>query len=135
MGLRKLLRGRAVPDGPEPDPDIAEWLAYDDTLRGGYIFTADPEAPPMTLTAPIGVRSTSFEVSVPPDELRLGQCYLLGGPEEPTCEVVQVDVAGQEPGQPRRIRRVLFDTIGGNHPVGTLVTPVTVSRMADLPPP
>lgn len=34
----------------------------------------------------------------------------------------------------RRIRRCMFDTFGRNHPAGTLVTPVTVGRVADLPP-
>ena len=130
-----LFRRRAVAQRDEPPPDIAEWLAYDETLAGGYIFTADPQAPPMTLTAPLVTRSTTFEVSVPPDELPAGQYYLLGGPEEPTCEVVQVEAGEAEPGRPRRIRRCRFDTIGWNHPAGTLVAPVTVGRVPGLPPP
>jgi hypothetical protein len=134
MGLRKLLRRHTETDAADLSPDIAEWLAYDETLRGGYVFTADPDAAPMTLTAPIVPRSTTFWVSVPSDELPAGQCYLLGGPEEPTCEVVQVASDAPEPDGSRRIRRVLFDTIGGNHPVGTLVTPVSVGRVAGLPP-
>ena len=40
--------------------------------------------------------------------------------------------AEPEPGEPRLIRRAMFDTVVMNHPAGTLVTPVTVGR--DLPP-
>jgi len=134
MGLRKLLRRRTATDDADLVPDVAEWLAYDPTLAGGYVFTADPEAPPMTLSEPLELRSTNIRVSVPSDGLPAGQCYLLGGPHEPTCEVVQVETAAPESDGTRRIRRCLFDTFGGNHPAGTLVTPVTVGRVADLPP-
>ena len=44
--------------------------------------------------------------------------HLLGGPHEPTCEVVQVETAAPEPDGTRRIRRCLFDTFGGNHRPG-----------------
>jgi hypothetical protein len=132
VGLRKQLRGPTPAEDGEPSPDIADWLAHDETLGGGYVFTADPHAPLITLSAPITTRSRSFQVSVPPNELPAGQCYLLGGPEEPTCEVVQVEPAKPEPNEPRLIRRAMFDTVVMNHPAGTLVTPVTVGR--DLPP-
>jgi len=134
VGLRKLLRRRAVPERGDPPPDIGDWLAYDETLGGGYVFTADPEAPVLTLAEPLVTRSSSFRVSVPGHELPAGQCYLLGGPDEPTCEVVQVMAGEPEPDGSRRICRAMFDTVGGNHPAGTLVTPVTVGRVAGRPP-
>jgi hypothetical protein len=132
--MRWLPRRRAVAEGAELSPDVADWLADDETLGGGYVFTADPQAPPMTLSAPIMVRSTSFQVSVPSRDLPPGQCYLLGGPEEPTCEVVQVASTAPEPDESRRISRAMFDTVVMNHPRGTLVTPVAVGRVAGLPP-
>ena len=132
MGLRKRLHRHTPAEDGEPLPDIADWLAHDETLGGGYVFTADPQAPLITLSAPITTRSRSFQVSVPPNELPAGQCYLLGGPEEPTCEVVQVVSAKPEPRESPLIRRAMFDTVVMNHPAGTLVTPVTVGR--NLPP-
>jgi hypothetical protein len=123
-----LRRRKATEGGGEPSPDIADWLAHDDTLSGGYVFTADPQAPLITLSAHITTHSRSFQVSVPPQELPAGQCYLLGGPDEPTCEVVQVEFAAPEPGEPRQIRRAMFDTVVMNHPAGTLVTPIAVER-------
>jgi hypothetical protein len=135
MGLRKLPRRRkAAEGGRESSPDIADWLAHDDTLSGGYVFTADPQVPVMTLSAHITTHSRSFQVSVPPQELPVGRCYLLGGPDEPTCEVVQVEFAAPEPDESRRIRRAMFDTVVMNHPAGTLVTAIAVGRVADLPP-
>jgi len=133
VGLRKLLRRRAAPEGGDPPPDIAGWLAHDETLGGGYVFTADPEAPVLTLAEPLVMRSSSFRVSGPAHELPAGQCYLLGGPYEPTCEVVQVMAGEPEPDGSRRIGRARFDTVGWNHPAGTLVTPVTVGRAAGVP--
>jgi hypothetical protein len=45
VGLRKLLRwGTSAEDG-EPSRDIADWLAYDENLGGGYVITADPQVP------------------------------------------------------------------------------------------
>jgi len=134
MGFRKLLRRRTATDDADLTPDVAEWLAYDPTLAGGYVFTADPEAPPMTLSEPLELRVSSFRVSGLSHDVPAGQCYLLGGPQEPTCEVVQIETAAPEPDGSRRIRRCMFDTFGRNHPAGTLVTPVTVGRVADLPP-
>lgn len=128
MELRKLLRRRASAEDSEPSPNIADWLAHDETLAGGYVFTADPQAPLITLTVVITTRSKSLPLSVP-HELSPGQCYLLGGPEEPTCEVVQVASAGPEPGEIRLSGRAMFDTVVMNHPAGTLVTPVTVGRI------
>ncbi len=37
-----MLRRRTAIEEADPQPDIAEWLAYDETLGGGYVFTADP---------------------------------------------------------------------------------------------
>ena len=133
MGLRKLLRRRAVPEGGDPPPDIAGWLAHDETLGGGYVFTADQEAPALTLAEPLVPRSSSFRVSGPAHEPPAGQCYLLGGPDEPTCEVVRVMAGPPEPDGSRRIGRAMFDTVVMNHPAGTRVTPVTVGRVAGVP--
>ena len=121
-------RPPAPAEGGDPSPDVAGWLAYDETLAGGYAFTADPQAPVLTLSQPLATRASSFVLSVPPRELSAGQCYLLGGPDEPTCEVVQVTSGAPEPDGSRRIRRAMFDTVVMNHPAGTLVTPVTVGR-------
>jgi hypothetical protein len=78
MGLRKLLRRRSATDDADLLPDVAEWLAYDPTLAGGYVFTADPEAPPMTLSEPLELRATNIRFSVPSEGLPAGQCYLPG---------------------------------------------------------
>jgi len=134
MGFRKLLRRRTATDDADLTPDVAEWLAYDPTLAGGYVFTADPEAPPMTLSEPLELRASSIPFSRLSHYIPAGQCYLTGAPQEPNCEVVQIDTAAPEPDGSRRIRRCMFDTFGRNHPAGTLVTPVTVGRVADLPP-
>jgi len=128
-------RRRPAPaGGGDPSPDIAGWLAHDETLAGGYVFTADPQAPLLTLSQPLATRASGFVLSVPSRELPAGQCYLLGGPGEPTCEVVQVTSDAPEPDGSRRVRRAMFDTVVMNHPAGTQVTPVTVGRVADLPP-
>ena len=121
-------RPPAPAEGGDPSPDVAGWLAHDETLAGGYMFTADPQAPALTLIAPLATRASSFVVSAPSSELPASQCYLLGGPDEPTCEVVQVTSGAPEPDGSRRIRRAMFDTVVMNHPAGTLVTPVTVGR-------
>ena len=89
MGLRNLLRRHTPAEDSEPSPDTAEWRAYDETLAGGYVITADPRLPLTTLSAHVTTRSRSIWLSVLPNDLPAGQCYLLGGPEEPTCELVQ----------------------------------------------
>ncbi|WP_127355791.1 hypothetical protein [Actinacidiphila soli] len=104
----------------------------DESARGGYLISVELEAPTMTLAEPIRtMRSEEFSVSVPSQELKPGVNYLLGGPREPTCEVVQVVVGEPLPGEPRHIRRGRFRTIASAHPAGTLVTPVTAERIED----
>jgi hypothetical protein len=102
----------------------------DGSASGGYLFTAVPDAPLMTLTESVIVRATCFSVSVPPEELPAGQCYLLGGPRLLTCEVVQVDDK-PAPHVPRSIRRARFGTVVMGHPAGTQVTPISVERIED----
>jgi len=46
--------------------------------------------------------------------------------------LVQVESAEPESGEIHLSGRAMFDTVGMNHPAGTLVTPVTVGR---VPPP
>ena len=48
--------------------------------------------------------------------------------------VVQAESAKPEPGEIRLTGRAMFDTCVMNHPAGTLVTSVTVGRVANLPP-
>ena len=99
----------------------------EESARGGYVIRAAAEAQPMTLTEPIQtVRSDEFSVSAPSQALKPGVHCLLGGPGEPTCEVVQVVM-----GEPRRIRRGMFGTIASPHPAGTVVTLVTAERIQD----
>ncbi|MEU6254713.1 hypothetical protein [Streptomyces sp. NPDC047043] len=99
----------------------------EESARGGYVIRAEAGAPTMTLTAPIRtVRSEEFSVSAPAQALKPGVHCLLGGPGEPTCEVVQVVL-----GEPRRIRRGRFGTIASPHPAGTVVTLVTAERIED----
>ena len=112
MGLRKLLRRRTATD----DADLVPGGAADDAQRAARTALHEHQG-----LRPVGRPARR-------------QWYLLGGPHEPTCEVVQVETAAPEPDGTRRIRRCLFDTFGGNHPAGTLVTPVTVGRVADRPP-
>ncbi|QIY65331.1 hypothetical protein HEP85_31700 [Streptomyces sp. RPA4-2] len=96
--------------------------------RGGYLIRAEAGAPAMLLTEPIpSMRSEEFPVSAPsPQALKPGAHCLLGGPGEPTCEVVQVSVA-----VPRRIRRGMFGTIASPHPAGTVVTLVSAEHIGD----
>jgi hypothetical protein len=70
-------------------------------------------------------------VSVPQHLLVPGQYYLIGGPGQPSCEVVQVDVNGPAPGQPYRILRARLRTVGNVHPAGTSVTAVTARFVED----
>ncbi|MGW1030086.1 hypothetical protein ACWD4J_41615 [Streptomyces sp. NPDC002577] len=104
----------------------------DESARGGYLISVEPGAPTMTLTEPIdSKRSESLLVSVSQQELLPGRNYLLGGPGDPTCEVVQI-AAGEPPqGERRRIGRGRCRTIASAHPAGTLVTPVTVEYVED----
>lgn len=99
--------------------------------RGGYLFTADPDAPRLTLAEALVPRSVQFALSVPPERIANGQYYLLGTPGSPNCEVVQVDEGPARPGRPRSIRRALFGTVVTAHPAGTTVTPISVERIAD----
>ncbi|WP_405736196.1 hypothetical protein OG607_44290 [Streptomyces sp. NBC_01537] len=113
-----------VPDDDDEDDD--------ESACGGYVISIEPQTPTMTLVEPIRtMRSEEFSVSVPSQELEPGVNYLLGGPGEPTCEVVQVAVDEPLPGQRRLIQRGRFRTVASAHPAGTLVTPVTAERIAD----
>jgi hypothetical protein len=104
----------------------------EESARGGYRISAEPGAPAMTLTEPIeSMRADEFSVSVSPRELLPGRNYLLGGPGEPTCEVVEVAADEPLPSGARRIRRARFRTIANVHPAGTLVTPVTAEYVED----
>ena len=104
--------------------------------RGGYLITEDPQAPVMILTVPLPKNDRAGDarhlpVSVLPQTLQAGQFYLIGGPGQQSCEVVRVE-GEAVPGQPRRIRRHLFRTIGPvSHPAGTWVRRVTVERVFD----
>src|SRR5215469_6923303 len=118
-----------------PLPDIYS-LASDETSRGGYLITEDPESLVMTLTVPLPKNNlmgdaAHLPVSVPPEVLQAGEFYLIGSPGEQSCEVVRVE-GEAVPGELRRIRRHLFRTIGCvSHPDGTWVRRVTVQRVFD----
>jgi hypothetical protein len=104
----------------------------DEAARGGYLISIDPDAVPMHLTEPItAIRENHFWVSGPPDLLVPGQYYLVGGPGQSSCEVVQVDGSGWAPGQPRKVRRSMLKTIANLHPAGTPIRPVTARFVAD----
>jgi hypothetical protein len=104
----------------------------DESARGGYVISVGPQAPTMTLVEPIRtMRSEEFPLSVPSQELKPGVNYLLGGPGEPTCEVVQVAADEPLPGKRRRIRRGRFRTVASAHPAGTSVTQVAAERIED----
>jgi hypothetical protein len=136
LGFRGLWRSRAKPAAAVGTlPDIYS-LASDETYRGGYLITEEPDSPVMILTVPLPKNDRTeavrhLPVSVPPEMLQAGQFYLIGGPGEESCEVVRVE-AEVVPGQPRRIRRHLFRTFGPvSHPAGTWVRRVTVERVFD----
>ena len=138
LGFRRLWRSRAQPAADVGTlPDIYS-LASDETCRGGYLITEEPDSPVMVLTVPLPKNDGDgtgawrhLPVSVPPEMLQAGQFYLIGGPGQESCEVVRVE-AEIVPGQPRRIRRHLFRTFGPvSHPAGTWVRPVTVERVFD----
>jgi hypothetical protein len=126
-------RHRPVPESPPPVDE--EWELES---LGGYVFTADPDAPPITLTEPITVRADRFSVSVPSGELPEGAYYLVGGPGQLGFEVIQIgaDERLQRPQAPAvgdevLIRRCMCKTFGHFHPAGTTVTPVTVRFVED----
>ena len=126
MKLPKLPRRplARIPDLYDEDDD--------EPARGGYVISIDPDATPMHLTAPImAMRQDRLVVNAPPELLVPGQYYLIGGPGEPGCEVVQVDPQGWEPGQPRRIRRGMLKTVAFTHPAGTPVRAVTARFVPD----
>ena len=136
LGFRRLWRSRAKSAAAVGTlPDIYS-LASDETYRGGYLITEEPDSPVMILTVPLPKNDRTeavrhLPVSVPPEMLQAGQFYLIGGPGEESCEVVRVE-AEVVPGQPRRIRRHLFRTFGPvSHPAGTWVRRVTVERVFD----
>ena len=135
MGFSGLWRSKAKPAASAALPDIYS-LASDETCRGGYMITEDPQAPVMILTMPLPKNDRAghcrhLPVSVPPQMLQAGQFYLIGGPGQQSCEVVRVE-GEVVPGQLRRIRRHLFRTIGPvSHPAGTWVRRVTVERVFD----
>jgi hypothetical protein len=138
LGFRRLRRSRAGQAAAVDSlPDIYS-LASDETYRGGYLITEEPDSPVMVLTVPLPKNDRDgtgayrhLPVSVPPETLQAGRFYLIGGPGEESCEVVLVE-AEIIPGQPRRIRRHLFRTFGPvSHPAGTWVRRVTVERVFD----
>lgn len=99
--------------------------------RGGYLFTAVPDAPPLTLAESIVPRSARFSLSVPPERIPPGQIYSLGRPGSTDFEVVQADEAPAVPGRPRSFRRALFGTVVAAHPAGTPVTAISVEHVDD----
>jgi hypothetical protein len=138
LGFRGLWRSRPKPAAAVGSlPDIYS-LASDETYRGGYLITEVPDSPVMVLTVPLPKNDRDrtgacrrLPVSAPPEMLQAGQFYLIGGPGEESCEVVRVEVE-VVPGQPCRIRRHLFRTLGPvSHPAGTWVRRVTVERVFD----
>ena len=135
LGFRRLWRSRARP-ATSPVPTDIYSLASDETYRGGYLITEEPDSPVMVLAVPLPKNdrtgdSRHLPVSVPPEMLQAGGFYLIGGPGQESCEVVRVE-AEIIPGQPRRIRRHLFRTFGPvSHPAGTWVRQVTVERVSD----
>lgn len=135
MRFRGLSRSKARPAAPAGTLSDIYSLASDETCRGGYLITEDPEAPVMVLTVPLPLNDRSgdsrhMSVSLP-ETLQAGQFYLIGTQEEQSCEVVRVE-GEPVPGEPRRIRRHLFRTLGASrHPAGTWVRRVTVQRVFD----
>ena len=122
--LRLPRRSRPVPELMFPDEDD------DEAARGGYIITADPDAPLIRLTEPISKQADRCRVPAP-EALASGQRYLLGGPGLPDFEIIEVDAGQPMPGQPCRIRRAMFKTLSTIHPAGTPVTAVTVTFVED----
>lgn len=137
MRLPRHPRDHDAPARPAdrtPDDETetdSETETESESVRGGYLFTALADAPPLTLREAIAARSTRFSLSIPPERIAPGQIYLLGSPGSPSCEVVQVDEGPAVPGRPRTIRRALFGTVVMTHPVGTPVTAITVEHVDD----
>lgn len=128
MKVPKLPRRRR-PRVPElwfpDDEDDAE------AARAGYLISIDPDAAPMHLTEPItAMRQGYFWVSAP-ELLIPDRYYLIGGPGQSSCEVVQVERSEWAHGQPRKIRRGKLKTIANLHPAGTLVRAITARFVAD----
>jgi hypothetical protein len=136
VGFSRLWRSKARPPASALLLSDIYSLASDETCRGGYLITEDPQAPVMILTVPLPKNDRAGDcrhlpVSVPPQTLQAGQFYLIGGPGQLSCEVVRVE-GEAVPGQLRRIRRHLFRTIGPvSHPAGTWVRQVRVERVFD----
>jgi hypothetical protein len=133
-GFRRLWRSGAKPAAAVGTlPDIYS-LASDETYRGGYLITEEPDSPVMVLSVPLPKNDRTEAVRPCPYRYRQKCCrlasfYLIGAPGEESCEVVRVE-AEVVPGQPRRIRRHLFRTFGPvSHPAGTWVRRVTVERV------
>lgn len=118
-------RSRRIPDPRWPDDEDDEAAAV-----GGFEMTVDFGGSTMTLVQPMIMRSTSFTVSAPAD-LTPGGLYLIGAPWLPGCEVVEVLDENPRSGRPCQIGRARFKTLAAAHPVGTPVTPVTVSEVSD----
>ena len=139
-----MPRRSSTPD-PQSDPDPS--AEDDDThVRGGYLFTAEPDAPPMVLAEPVEGRSAAISVSAAADafqsagssgaaarQLRPGAHYLLGDPGRHVFEVVQAEVADPmpAPGSPAAVRRAQFGTVRVPHPAGTPVTAIRVEYVDD----
>jgi hypothetical protein len=126
---RAAERPRSDDDHEDEYQDADE--RENDGGRGGYLFTAVPDAPRLTLTESIAPRSASFSLSVPPERIPSGQIYSLGSPGSTSFEVVQVDEAPAVPGRPRSIRRALFGTVVAAHRAGTQVTAISVEHIDD----
>ncbi|MFJ3335331.1 hypothetical protein [Streptomyces sp. NPDC086766] len=125
-------QGAADPAGFAEDVPVGD-DDDDGSARGGYLISVVPGALTTTLAERIGsMRADSLSVAVSHRELLPGGNYLLGGPGEPTCEVVQIaEGEPMPPGGPLRVRRGRFRTIASTHPAGTPVTPVTAEYVED----
>ena len=53
MGFSRLWRSKAKPAASVATVPDSYSLASDETCRGGYLITEDPEAPVMILTVPL----------------------------------------------------------------------------------
>jgi hypothetical protein len=124
--LLGFSRRRTSVPVPEPADDDDDELA-----RGGYVFTTDADAAPMTLSAQIAKQADRIRVSGRPGVLSPGQYYLLGGPGLPDCEVILAEPPAALPGEPCPVRRDMCRTLSSIHPAGTPVTPVTVRFVQD----
>jgi hypothetical protein len=130
VGEQPSARLRAAA-GPVPLelPDV-DPLADSKTQPEGYLIIVDPGAETLALTAPLPEGTRVFPVSASPEQLPVYQHYLIGGPGQPSCEVVQVRPE-EAATRPAEIWRHAAGTCGANHPAGMPVTPVTVEYVAD----